>query len=332
MNDFLNEFKSLGFFKIFAHMSFPRRRESSKRAIPIDSRLRGNDRMRGLKSLRQSLFFALFLLFSTNAVSAEEEKDVIRKTLRFADANADNWLEIDNIHGSINVRGHSGDEVLVVVNRTIWGRSADKIEEAKEEIVLDVYERNDDITLFVDAPYRAPDGSINYRGSGRYGYKVTMDFEVTVPFGVNIELKTINDGEISVRNVRGDFKIKNVNGGVEMDGLSGSGKVYALNGEVKVAFDENPSKKSYFGSLNGDVEVTFRSRLSSDLFFKTFNGQVYTDFDFSKLPMRSKEKRRRDGKKMIYSSNKQFGVRIENGGPELEFDAFNGNIYVLKKN
>ncbi|MFQ5629088.1 MAG: DUF4097 domain-containing protein [bacterium] len=270
----------------------------------------------------------LCFLCLTISVQAEEQKDEIRKTLRFTGSDQEKWLELDNINGSIEVTGYNGSEVQLVVSRTIWGRNRERIQLAKEEVVLEIREDGNTITLFVDAPYRQPDGSINYRGRRRYGYEVTMDFKLKVPEGTSLTLKTINNGEIIVENVRGDFEVNNINGGIRMSGLVGSGKVYALNGEVDVQYAKNPAGDCYFGSLNGDVEVALLSGLSADLQFKTFNGKVYTDFDFASLPAKIQTSKKRRKGKFVYKTNEYFGVRVAQGGPELQFDAFNGSIYV----
>jgi hypothetical protein len=124
--------------------------------------------------------------------------------------------------------------------------------------------------------------------------------------------------------------VDNINGGVEMTDLSGSGKVYALNGRVKVSFRENPRAKSSFGSLNGEVRVSFQQELNADVRFKTFNGGVYTDYPVTYLPLPASAGERRGGK-FVYKSSEWSAVRVGHGGPELSFDAFNGNIRLLNR-
>ena len=91
-----------------------------------------------------------------------------------------------------------------------------------------------------------------------------------------------------------------------------------------------PPGPSDFGSLNGDVEVAFRPGLSADMWLKTFNGSAYTDFDVTALPSRPAVREERDGK-YVYKSNQFYGVRVGQGGPELKFDAFNGDIRIRNR-
>jgi hypothetical protein len=63
---------------------------------------------------------------------------------------------------------------------------------------------------------------------------------------------------------------------------------------------------------------------------KTFNGHAYTDFEVTALPGRAAVREQREGK-YVYKGNQFYGVRIARGGPELKFDAFNGNIEIRKR-
>ncbi|MCZ6821158.1 MAG: hypothetical protein O7G31_16950 [Calditrichaeota bacterium] len=281
---------------------------------------------KGCKVLQVMLIVGLVV----SGLAKERHKEKIEKTIAFSSASDEKELIVDNIRGSIVVEGYDGDKVQMVVHKSISARNERKMQRAKEEVILDIEEKDNQVILYVDAPYREPNGSINYRGYRHYGYEVTHDFELKVPFKTNIWIKTINDGEISVKNVDGLFDLENINGGIEAFGLSGSGRVYALNGAVRVEFKKNPEKRCYFGSLNGEIEVTFLPGLQADMRFKTFNGEVYSDFPVTYLQPRAPIKKRR-GAKFVYKADKSFGARVGEGGPELEFDGFNGDIYVVKK-
>ncbi|MCH8874852.1 hypothetical protein IH824_19170 [candidate division KSB1 bacterium] len=270
------------------------------------------------------------LLSLTSFASPKEVKEKIEKTLKFSNPSGEKEVIVDNINGSIEVEGYDGKEVQLVVNKTIFARSQERIDLARKKIRLEITEEDNTIELYVDAPYRRRDGSMNHRGWRHDGYDVTFDFKLKVPRDANVYLKTINQGSIEVRGVSGDYDLHNINGRIDASGLSGSGRIYALNGGVTVDFEQNPKKDCYFGSLNGEIEVTFLAGLEADFRFKTFNGDVYTDFDISYLSPRQATTKRRKGK-YVYKADKAFGARVGQGGPEIEFDGFNGDIYVNKK-
>jgi hypothetical protein len=150
-----------------------------------------------------------------------------------------------------------------------------------------------------------------------------------VPRQAAIHLWTVNDGDIEVAGIAGDFHVNHVNGSIEMRDISGSGRAHTINGQVRIAFAGNPKRDSHFGSLNGNVDVTFQPDLSADLRFKSFNGGVYTDFPVTALSSVPDPPQRRNGK-FIYQSSDFQKARVGKGGPILEFDGFNGNIQILR--
>lgn len=258
-----------------------------------------------------------------------EDRETIRRTLEFSPGQGTKILEVDNVLGSIRVIGYDGRNVEMVANRTIQADSKEKVEAAKAEIMLDITDKSDTVSISVEG--------LDYGRSSRWtnrvsrrdpGYKVIFDFEIRVPRQSEIRLANVGDGDIQVENLTGGFDVENINGGIEMKGLAGSGRAHTINGPVTVVFASNPMNASHFGSLNGDVEVTFQRNLSADLRFKSFNGGVYTDFPVSALPEPVNKGERRNGR-FVYR-NTFSGARIGNGGPMLEFDGFNGDVRILQ--
>ena len=272
--------------------------------------------------------FALAALIACLPLMAAEvdQKETIEKTYPLS-GSAPKQVIVDNVNGPIHVTGYAGSEVRLVAHKQLSADSQEAAERARREVTLEITQDANTVRFYVDGPFRCRDGGVHYH---RQEYEVKYDFDLQVPRDTATDLKTVNDGEIRIENVAGDYKVNNINGGIEMTEVAGSGKVYALNGRVKVLFRENPRGKSSFGSLNGEVRVTFQPDLSADLRFKTFNGGVYTDFPVSYLPVPAAAAERRDGK-FIYKSNDWSAVRVGHGGPELSFDAFNGNIRILSR-
>ena len=276
---------------------------------------------------RFPIVFGLFLACLPLMAADVEQNETIQKTYPLPGA-APKKVIVDNVNGSIHVTGYAGNEVRLTTHKRLRADSSETAEQARRDVKLDISQDANTVRFYVDGPFRCRDGGVHMDRDP--GYEVKYDFELQVPHDTAIDLKTINDGEIEVEGVAGDYKVDNINGGIEMTDVSGSGKVYALNGKVKVTFRENPRAKSSFGSLNGEVRVSFQPDLSADLRFKTFNGGVYTDYDVTYLPLPAAAAERRDGK-FVYKSSEWSAVRVGHGGPELSFDAFNGNIRLLNR-
>jgi hypothetical protein len=262
-----------------------------------------------------------------------EQKDTIQRSLSFSSPSAAKTVRIDNVFGGVRVAGYDGATVEIAAARLARAESQERLQKGLEEVQLKLTERDNTIEAYVDGPFRCNcegRGGINYRGRHYYGYEVRYDFEVKVPRAAKVWIRNINSGEVTVEGIAGGYDVENVNGGITMREVAGSGRAYALNGGLRVTFRENPRESSYFGSLNGVVEASFRPGLSADIRFKTFNGAVYTDFPVTYLPKEPGKAERRDGK-FVYRSSSFTAARVGAGGPELKFDAFNGNIRILQR-
>ena len=89
-----------------------------------------------------------------SAMAAEVERtETITKTLRFGGSGGERLVIVDNVFGSIEVKGYKGDEVRVTVHKTIEARSEKKAAEAVEEVTLDILEEDDVIEFYVDGQF-----------------------------------------------------------------------------------------------------------------------------------------------------------------------------------
>jgi len=249
------------------------------------------------------------------------DSEDIRRTFHPAKTSKPLKIEVDDLEGSIQVTGHDGDQVELVAHRKNRARSEESLALAKEAVTLEMSEEQGFLGFYVRYPR-------NERNSP--GYAVRFDFELRVPQSCVIALRTVNDGDISVRGVQGGWDVENVNGDIEMLDMGGSGHVYALNGEVNVTFSHNPTEDSDFGSLNGDIDVAFRDDLAAKLLLKSRNGDAYTDFDGTNTTGLDIQHERR-GDQHVYSVQRGMSTQVGRGGPDLAFDAFNGDIRIRKR-
>ncbi len=250
------------------------------------------------------------------------EQQTIQKTLSLTEAPQ--RLVIDNIDGYVHVTGVEGSQVRVTAHKTVRADSEKDLQESKE-VSLDMTEKPGSVSVYYNAPWRCDSGTRHCDHQERRFYTVTYDIDIEAPRNARLVVSAVNHGDIRVDNAAGQFEVSDINGGISMTGIAGSGEVHTINGPVSVRFARNPASKTSFKSLNGQMDIYFQPHFSADLLFKTFNGQIYSDFEVASRPAPAAAAEQSDGK-FVYHSKGVAAGRAGNGGPELSFDAFNGNI------
>jgi hypothetical protein len=261
-----------------------------------------------------------------------KEEETVRQNYAL-NATGPRSLLVDNIWGSIEVVGTNSSQVQVVIQKTIRAESKAALEKAKKEVSLEANQEVNAVRLYVNGPFRCNnncDRSCCRGWRDRDGYVVKMDFQIQVPNQIALTLKTVNEGQIKVRGVAGDFSIHNVNGSIDMEDAAGSGTMKTVNGHVKVTFRANPKDNSEFATINGPIELYFLCDLSADFRFKNFNGGVYSDYELSALPGKAAVPDRRNGR-FVFRTDRFTGGRVGSGGPEIKIENLNGDIRVLQR-
>jgi len=257
-----------------------------------------------------------------------EESNRIHKIIEFSDSQKSRSLVIDNIFGSIRVIGGDGDRIILKAIKTIKARSKQKIERAHQEAKLEISQKDNEIIVFVNGPFRAKDKYMNWNWT-KTGYTVHYDFDLQIPRKTNVFVKTINNGDINITNLAGRFMIENVNGKIRLEHINGSGRAHTVNGSVRVRFDKNPKTDCSFRTVNGDVELFFPREPEADFLVKTFNGDILTAYAVRLLPMTPAKPKRINGR-FVYRSNRSSTLRIGGGGIQIKMSTLNGDIIINK--
>jgi len=256
-----------------------------------------------------------------------QEQETIQKSFSMSGIQHKS-VEIDNVWGSIEVVGTSSDQVQLTVNKSTRAESKDKLEQARKEVTLDISQQEGFLKLYVNGPFRCHcDDGCGHREFE--GYIVKMDFKIQVPRDIDVKIKTVNEGRVSVRDINGNFLVRNVNGDIQMHNIAGSGTARTVNGPVRVSFRQNPREASDFKTVNGSVELQFAQGLAADFRFKTFNGSIYSDFPVTALPMHAVQEEHH-GSKVVFRADRYTGARIGSGGPEIKVENLNGDIRILE--
>jgi DUF4097 and DUF4098 domain-containing protein YvlB len=165
--------------------------------------------------------------------------------------------------------------------------------------------------------------------SGSWSTKLNLEIEV--PSGMDLEVKTHNDGHLTVTNIQGVIEMTNHNGEISALNVSGSVVATTYNGEIKITFDKvTEGAPMSFTTYNGDVDISFPTTLKAALKLKTERGDIYSDFDvdFKTSPPVKKEDTKAGVYKVMIDEWKRG--EVNGGGPEITVKNYNGDIFIRK--
>jgi hypothetical protein len=248
-----------------------------------------------------------------------------RITVPFSDPSRPHTLKVNLINGGITVKGYDGKEAVIESRGSSDGeehhhehapRGAEGMKRITNTAMGLTAEEEDNVLTISARPGRETNLSIQ------------------VPVNTSLKLSCINGGDIVVDRISGEIEVNNTNGGVKLTNVSGSVIAHALNKDVVAKLSQvTPDKSMSFTSLNGDIDITFPATTKARVKLKTDNGEIYTDFDIRMDASGQKpviEDGRADhGKYRVRVDHAMYGT-INGGGPEFQFQTFNGNIYIRK--
>src|SRR5262249_44509230 len=148
------------------------------------------------------------------------EQETINKSYTLPVSGERRRVTVDNVWGNVHVSGGSSDQVQLGAKKTIRAQSKDALELAKKKGTLDIAQQGSLLKLYVNGPFRCQckcdDGDVCNNFRDRPGYIVKYDFELQIPRDVDLTARTVNDGDVIVKDVSGQYSVHNVNGPVEM--------------------------------------------------------------------------------------------------------------------
>jgi hypothetical protein len=162
-------------------------------------------------------------------------------------------------------------------------------------------------------------------------WNVKTNLEIEVPSGMDLNVSTYNDGDVTITNIQGEVELTNYNGAITALNISGSVVATTYNGDIRVTFDKVTEGKpmSYF-TYNGDVDISYPAATKATFKLKTDQGDIYTGFDMnvtSSGPVKQEDKK--GGFKLKIDEWKRGD--INGGGAEMTLKTYNGDIYIRKK-
>ena len=286
--------------------------------------------------MRHPAFLALTLAAALcGSAAADEELTehlMTSITLHFR-GPAPGRLEIRDATGAVSVEAYDGQDVEMVVEKTILADNKEDMLAAQREVQLETTDNASTVGAIVR--YRDQGVCGDGQSESRHSwwpphYSVRYDFTIRIPRDALLDLCTINRGDVRVSGTRGNFKIRSVNGRITMSDVAGSGSAVTVNGPVAASFVRAPQSDSTFKTVNGEVSITVPDGASANLRMRTFNGGLFSDFTVVPQSTPNVVTLHKEGSMSMYRTSGFTTVRIGNGGPEWTLESLNGDVRVIR--
>jgi len=212
-------------------------------------------------------------------------------------------LDIINVNGRIDASPSSGPKVEVRAIREARAGS----EDASRELLRKT-EMHEEV-----APDRVLVEVSKDEGRGFRRPQLTVKYEVRIPAGLNIVLKTQN-GEVKLENIQGvRIEASSTNGGITGRGVSGAVEASTVNGGIQMDL-EAVTGDTRMVTVNGGVMLSVAPGVNADLEATVVNGGVSVQ---DGLSLSGDER-----------SRQRVTGRIGSGGPRLVVQTTNGGVRV----
>jgi Toastrack DUF4097 len=241
-----------------------------------------------------------------------------RFVVNFSDPSRPGLLKVNLFNNGITVRSYNGKEIVIETTSRRGRGRPDRTPDGLQRIDTNVG------GLTIEEENNVM--SINARNPNDSG-----DLDIQVPVKTNLNLRTVNGGNITVEGVEGEIDVSNTNGGVMLNNVAGSVVAHATNGRIVASLrDITPNKPMSFSSQNSNLDVTLPANAKANLRMRTNNGAIYSDFDIQLQPTTPTVQGRPGGGGFRIETDRTIIGTINGGGPDFELRTLNGNIYIRK--
>ena len=211
-------------------------------------------------------------------------------------------LEIVNVNGAIVVNAGTGPQVEVKATRQARAASDEEAQALLKETAI-----TEDVS-----PDRISIRTSNGNGALRGRRSINVEYQVRVPAGMQVNVKTENGG-IGLHDVDGNLTASTTNGGIRGTNIAGAVSAHIVNGGIvmEIARVAGPVQ---LDAVNGGIRLDVPGSVNANLDAQAVNGGVSTEDGF---PITASER-----------SRTRISGTMNGGGTAISLSTVNGGVRI----
>lgn len=272
-----------------------------------------------MSKIRMALLLAGLSSSAASAAPVVEE----REWTETFDVGQTAAVSVANVWGNVTVEPGRSDRIELAIRSIRRADDQVSFDRSLEQIPLRIGQDGDGVALRVGRDWD------DWRTRERCrGCELRLDIVVKVPRNANIDVRTVNDGDVIVRDIDGAVTASNVNGSVKTTGLSRCEFIETINGDLEVSFDSAPVTDCHLATLNGDIELSMAQDANVSFAVDLVNGKIRSEMDITPSEVPATVKRTtRDGRN-YYEIEQAAGFEMGRGGKTLTLKSLNGDVLI----
>lgn len=152
-----------------------------------------------------------------------------------------------------------------------------------------------------------------------------------VPRRAQLNLSTVNDGEIIVRDIVGDLQLENINGPITATNITGSVIAESVNDPITVGLaGVAAGGATSLSSLNGDITLKLPASARAELHLDSARGEIVSDFELDVKPSKPLIERNETRGGVSVRMEDVVVATMNGGGPVIRMKTLNGTIKLSK--
>jgi hypothetical protein len=173
------------------------------------------------------------------------------------------------------------------------------------------------------------DNSVSVESSAPPTNRITI--VARVPRRAALNLSTVNEGEIIVRDIVGDLELENINGPITASNINGSVIAESVNNPIAVGLAAVAAGgATSLSSLNGDITLTLPASAKAELHLDTSRGEMVSDFELDVKPSKPRIERNESRGGVNVRMEDVVVATVNGGGPVIRVKTLNGAIKIAK--